>query len=100
MGRKLDISNLMENLRYIQGFSLSLSGKEPQNGEFYKPDQTILMGSHSRATLLYSLDLLSWALTAHANEPYFLILKVKITQDPWFSGAYEEVKNNRIKSCA
>lgn len=90
----------MENLCYIQGFSLSLSGKEPQNGELYKPDQTILMGSHSRGTLLYSLGLLSWALTAHVSEPYFLILKVKITWGPWFSGSSEEVKDNRIKSCA
>jgi len=63
---KLGFLKSDERLCYSQDFSLSLSGKESQNGEFYKYEQTILISSHSRETLLYSLGL--WTLTDHANE--------------------------------
>lgn len=67
-----DFSNLMKVFAISRTFHLVCWGNSLRI-EFYQSDQSILIGSHSRETLLYSLSW--WTLIYHANEPCFLSLK-------------------------
>lgn len=83
-----------------RAFHLVCLGKNLRMGSFTNLTRrfswAVTLGQHCFIPLACCHGLLLPMLMNHTSWFW----RLKLPRNPWFSGAYEEVKNNRIKSCA